>query len=142
MTRSVVPIHEFFGAIYGHFFADEQGRPSPLSETIHAALRETGAARVAGTLMDYVAGDIEVQWVGEVEGQAEGASFPLPTAERGDRDLTQFASEHPTVYAEAFQVAVTRLSYRERPTYDAYFALVVDAFERLYGPGSAPTEAG
>lgn len=141
MTERAVPVHEFFGAIYGHFFSDETGQPSALYEAVHDALREDRAAPLAITLMDYLAGDIEVQWLVEDEGQSEGASFTLSTAGR-DRDLTRFAEEHPAVYGEAFQVAVTRLSYRERSTYHAYFALVVEVFERLYGRGSAPARAG
>ena len=47
MTEPAIPVHEFFGAIYGHFFPDGQGRPSALSEAVHRALRDERAAGLA-----------------------------------------------------------------------------------------------
>jgi hypothetical protein len=138
VTEPSIPIHEFFGAIYGHFFRDEQGQPSALYDGVHRALQEERFAGLARTLMDYVAGDVEVQWIGEDEGQDEGASFTLATGEGGGLDVAGLARNHSAVYAEAFQVAVARLAYRERPAYHAYFGLVLDVFEQCYGPGSAP----
>lgn len=138
MTGPAIPVHEFFGAVYGHFFSDDAGRPSRLFEAVHQALAEARHAGLAVTLMDYLAGDVEVQWIGEDEGRDGGASFPMPVADRGGLDLAGLARERPDIYAEAFQVAVARLSYRERPAYDAYFALVLEAFESLVGPDSAP----
>ncbi len=136
-----VPVHEFFGAIYGHFFLDADGQPSALYDGVHRALQEERSAGLAQTLMDYVAGDVEVQWIGENEDQAAAASFTMHTDARGELDLVRLAQERSDIYAEAFQVAVTRLSYRERPAYAAYFALVLAAFESLFGPDSAPLRA-
>ena len=141
MTEPAPPIHEFVGAIYGHFFPDEQGRPSALSEAVHRALRDERAAGLAVTLMDYLAGDVEVQWIGEDEAGDGRPSFTMPVADSGGLDLARLARERPDIYAEAFQVAVGRLSYRERPAYGAYFALVLEAFEALFGPNSAPLRA-
>lgn len=138
MAVSTVPVYEFFGAIHGHFFPDGEGKPGALFTAVHQALTEDQHAHLAVTLMDYIAGDIEVQWIGEDEEREGGASFALPTVEQGDPDLMRFAQEHPNVYAEAFQVAVTRLCYREPEAYHAYFSLVTDVFERLHGAGSAP----
>jgi hypothetical protein len=137
MAEPAPLVHEFFGAIYGHFFLDAQGQPSALYEGVHRALQEERYAGLAQTLMDYVAGDVEVQWIGENEDQA-APSFTMPTDARGELDLVRLAQERGDIYAEAFQVAVTRLCYRERLAYDAYFALVLDVFEALAGPGSAP----
>ena len=142
MTEPTIPVHEFFGAIYGHFFLDEEGRPSELYEDVHRALTEERYAGLAQTLMDYVAGDVEVQWISEDEERAEGPSFTMHTGDTGDLDLARLARERADIYAEAFQVAVTRLSYRERPAYNAYFALVMDVFEQRFGPGSAPLREG
>jgi hypothetical protein len=142
MTEPSIPVHEFFGAIYGHFVRDAQDQPSALYDTVHRALQEEHYASLARTLMDYVAGDVEVQWIGEDEAQDQGASFTLATGDGGDLDLARLAREHSAIYAEAFQVAVTRLSYRERPAYHAYFGLVLEVFEQRYGPGSAPVRAG
>ena len=142
MTESPTPVHEFFGAIYGHFFPDDMGRPGTLHDAVQQALAEERHARLTATLMDYVAGDVEVQWIGEDEDRDGGPSFRMPEAEAGGLDLVALAREHPAIYAEAFQVAVTRLIYRERPAYDAYFRLVLEVFERRFGPGSAPTRTG
>ena len=141
MTDPAIPVHEFFGAIYGHFFADADGQPRALFAAVQRALADERHAGLATTLMDYLAGDVEVQWIVEDEEQAAGSSFPMPVGETGGLDLTQLARERPDIYAEAFQVAVARLSYRERPAYGAYFALVLDAFESLFGPDSAPLRA-
>lgn len=138
MAEASVPVHEFFGAIHGHFFPDAAGRPGALFEAVHQALGESRHAGLAATLMDYVAGDIEVQWLGEDEGRAGGPSFGLPVADSGGLDVVRLARERPAVYAEAFQVAVARLAHRERAAYDAYFALVLQAFEARFGPDSAP----
>ena len=138
MAESSTPIHEFFGAIFGHFFPDGEGRPGALHDAVHRALAEAGHARLAATLMDYVAGDVEVHWLGEDEGRDGGPSFRMPEADAGGLDLVAVARERPDIYAEAFQVAVTRLIHREQPAYDAYCALVLEAFESLFGPGSAP----
>lgn len=138
MTEPSTPIHEFFGAIYGHFVRGEQGKSSVLYDGVHRALQEERFASLAQTLMDYVAGDVEVQWIGEDEGQDAGASFALAPGEDGGLDVAKLAREHSAVYAEAFQVAVTRLAYRERAAYHVYFGLVLDVFEQCYGPGSAP----
>ena len=142
MAASSIPIHEFFGAIHGHFFPDADGRPGALQDAVHRALAEARHARLAATLMDYVAGDVEVQWLGEDEGRDGGPSFRLPEADAGGLDLVVLARERPAIYAEAFQVAVARLVHREQPAYDAYFALVLEAFESLFGSGSAPARAG
>ena len=142
MTGPTSPIDEFFGAIYGHFFLDDQGQPSALYDGVHRALQEERYAGLARTLMDYVAGDVEVQWIGEDEGREGGPSFSMHTDERGGLDLARLARERSDIYAEAFQVAVTRLSYRERVAYDAYFGLVLEVFEQRFGPGSAPVRAG
>ena len=138
VTEGAIPVHEFFGAVYGHFFADADGQPSALFAAVQHALADERHASLATTLMDYLAGDVEVQWIGEDEERAGGPSFQMPVGDSGGLDLTQLARERPAIYAEAFQVAVTRLSYRERPAYGAYFALVLDAFESLFGPDSAP----
>jgi hypothetical protein len=138
MVEASVPVHEFFGAIHGHFFSDAAGRPGALFEAVHQALAEPRHAALAVTLVDYVAGDIEVQWLEEGEGRDEGPSFGLPVADSGGLDVARLARERPAVYAEAFQVAVARLVYRERAAYDAYFALVLQAFEARFGPDSAP----
>ena len=138
MTGPALPVHEFFGAVYGHFFPDDLGRPGALHDAVHRALAEERHARLAATLMDYIAGDVEVQWIVEDEGRDGGPSFRMPEADAGGLDLVALAREHPAIYAEAFQVAVARLSYRERPAYGAYFALVLAAFESLFGPDSAP----
>ncbi len=138
MAEPSTLVHEFFGAIYGHFFLDADGQPSALYEGVHRALEEERSAGLAQTLMDYVAGDVEVQWISEQAAQAAGPSFTLHTDERGELDLVRLARERGDIYAEAFQVAVTRLRYRERLAYNAYFALVLDVFETVAGPGSAP----
>jgi hypothetical protein len=138
MAEPASLVHEFFGAIYGHFFLDAQGQPSALYDGVHRALQEERYAGLARTLMDYVAGDVEVQWMSENEDQAAAPSFTMHTGERGELDLLRLARERSDIYAEAFQVAVTRLFYRERPAYSAYFALVLDVFEAIAGPGSAP----
>ena len=138
MAEPAPLVHEFFGAIYGHFFLDAQGQPSALYDGVHRTLEEERYAGLARTLMDYVAGDVEVQWIGENEDQAAAPSFTMHTGERGELDLVRLARERSDIYAEAFQVAVTRLFYRERLAYSAYFALVLDVFEALAGPGSAP----
>ena len=139
MANESASAHEFFGAVYGHFFADDEGRPRALHDAVHRALADERHAALATTLMDYLAGDVEVQWLGEDEGREAGASFRMPVDQGGGLDIAALVRERPDVYAEAFQVAVTRLSYRERPAYEAYFALVLEAFEGLYGSGSAPT---
>ena len=128
MTDPTDAVHEFFGAIYGHFFVDEEGRVSELYDEVHRALKEERYAGLAQTLMDYVAGDVEVQWISEDEERTDGPSFTMHTDDSGDLDLARLAREHADIYAEAFQVAVARLSYRERPAYNAYFALVMDVF--------------
>ncbi len=138
MTARSVPVHEFFGAVYGHFVPSEEGRPGALFEAVHRALADARHAGLATALMDYVAGDVELEWIGEDEGRDGGPSFAMESDEGGDLDLTRLARERPDIYAEAFQAAVTRLSYRERPAYGAYFALVLEAFESLFGPDSAP----
>jgi hypothetical protein len=142
MTEPSIPVHEFYGANYGHYVRDEQNQPSALYDHVHQALQEKRYAGLARTLMDYVAGDVEVQWIGEDEGQDAGASFALATGDGGDLDLARLAREHSAVYAEAFPVAVTRLSYRERHAYHTYFGLVLDLFEQRSGLGSAPLRAG
>ena len=141
MAVGSVPVHEFFGALYGHFVPDEEGRPGALFAAVHRALAEARHAALAAALMDYVAGDVEIQWLSEHEDRAGAPSFALPDGEGGGLDLARLARERPDVYAEAFQVAVARLSFRERPAYDAYFALVLDAFESRFGPGTAPVRA-
>ena len=138
MPEPSVPVHAFFAALYGSFFPDAAGRPGALHDAVHQALAEAEHARLAVTLMDYVAGDVEMQWVSEDEGRDGGPSFPMPVADSGGLDLVTLAREHPEIYAEAFQVAVARLAHRERPAYDAYFRLVLAVFERRFGPGSAP----
>ncbi len=141
MTAESVPVHEFFGAIYGHFFPDEAGRPSALFEAVHRALAEARHAALAAALMDYVAGDVEIQWLSEHEERTGVPSFSMETDAGGELDVARIARERPDIYAEAVQVAVTRLSFRERPAYDAYFTLVLEAFESLVGPGTAPLRA-
>jgi hypothetical protein len=141
MSDQALPVHEFFAAIYGYFPVRGDGRPSALHEAVSQALTEQRHAHLALTLMDHLAGDVEVQWVREDERRAGGPSFAMPTDTAGGLDLVALARARPDVYAEAFQVAVTRLLHRERPAYDAYFALVLDVFEGLFGPGSAPRDA-
>ena len=141
MSESAVPVHEFFGAVYGHFFADADGQPSALFAAVQRALADERHAGLATTLMDYLAGDVEVQWIGEDEERVAGPTFQMAVGENGGLDLAQLARERPDIYAEAFQVAVARLSYRERPAYGAYFALVLEVFEDLFGPDSAPLRA-
>ena len=138
MADESVPAHEFFGAIYGHFAPAEEGRPRALFDAVHRALADERHAALAMTLMDYLAGDVEVQWIVEGEDPSAGPGVRMPVDERGGLDIAALVRERPGVYAEAFQVAVARLAYRERPAYGAYFALVLDAFEHLFGPDSAP----
>lgn len=139
MPEPSTAVHEFFAAIYGSFFPDDAGRPGALHDAVHRALTEEPHARLAATLMDYVAGDVEVQWIGEDEGREGGPSFAMPVTDSASGlNLVALARERPDIFAEAFQVAVTRLFHRERPAYDGYFRLVLDVFERRFGPGSAP----
>ena len=142
MSAASTPVHEFFAAIYGHFFTDDDGRPSQLYEAIHRALQDERYAGLTRTLMDYIAGDVEVQWISEDEERGGGPSFTMHADARGALDLARLVRERRDIYAEAFQVAVARLCYRERPAYDAYFALVLEVFEQRFGPGSAPVGAG
>ena len=141
MSGASIPVHAFFGAIYGHFFLDDESGAHVLYDAVHQALKEERYAGLAQTLMDYVAGDVEMQWLSEHEEQAGEPSFTMHTDERGELDLARLARKRSDIYAEAFQVAVARLSYRERPAYDAYFGLVLEAFEQRFGPGSAPLRA-
>ncbi len=138
MPEASVPVHAFFAAIYGAFFPGDAGAAGALHDAVRQALAEEQHAGLAVILMDYVAGDLELQWVSEDEGREGGPSFAMPFADSGDLDLAALAREHPEIYAEAFQVAVARLAYRERAAYDAYFALVLAAFEARFGPDSAP----
>ncbi len=142
MAAPSIPVHAFFGAIYGHFFLDDEDGARALYDAVHQALKEERYAGLAQTLMDYVAGDVEVQWLGEHEEQAGAPSFTMHTDEQGALDLARLARERSDIYAEAFQVAVARLSYRERPAYDVYFGLVLEVFEQRFGPGSAPLRTG
>lgn len=79
MRESAVPVHEFFGAVYGHFFAAD-GWPGALFEAVHSTLADERYAGLATTLMDHVAGDVEVQWIVEDEQRQAGPSFRMPPA--------------------------------------------------------------
>jgi len=138
MAGESAPVYEFFGAIYGYFFPDDQGRPGALHDAVHRALADERHAALAMTLMDYLAGDVEVQWIGENDDPGAGPGFRMPVDQRGGLDIAGLVRQRPGVYAEAFQVAVARLMHRERRAYGASFALVLAAFEGLHGPRTAP----
>ena len=58
MSGASIPVHAVFGAIYGHFFLDDEDGTHALYDAVHQALKEERYPGLAQTLMDYVAGDV------------------------------------------------------------------------------------